>query len=50
MADNEPKSGVVVDTNADSKVADKDAKTLKRALPQVWLHRIKYCLYLACTF
>ena len=30
-------------------MADKDAKTLKRALPQVWLHRIKYCLYLACT-
>ena len=39
MADKEPKS--VVDTNADSKVADENAKTLKRALPQVWLHRIK---------
>ena len=38
MADGESKS-VVGDTNADSKVADKNAKTLKGALPQVWLHR-----------
>jgi len=34
MAGGESKS-VVVDTNADSKVADENAKTLKRALPQV---------------
>ena len=46
MADGESKS-VVVDTNADSKVADKNAKTLKGALPQVWLHRIKVLFILS---
>ena len=46
MAGDESKS-VVVDTNADSKVADENAKTLKRALPQVWLHRIKVLFILS---
>ena len=46
MAGGESKS-VVVDTNADSKVADKNAKTLKGALPQVWLHRIKVLFILS---
>ena len=46
MADGESKS-VVVDTNADSKVADENAKTLKGALPQVWLHRIKVLFILS---
>ena len=46
MAGDESKS-VVVDTNADSKVADENAKTLKGALPQVWLHRIKVLFILS---
>ena len=46
MAGGESKS-VVVDTSADSKVADENAKTLKRALPQVWLHRIKVLFILS---
>ena len=46
MAGGESKS-VVVDTNADSKVADENAKTLKGALPQVWLHRIKVLFILS---